>query len=598
MKGKPKYSGVKLTEVRIKNFRSLKDVFIDLDWLTVLIGENNSGKTSFLDALFASIGSGRHSVSVDDVFLALEEKKVPKDREAIIDITIRPTDDDGKIIATFREGSFWLELWGEGISQDDLENDFVGIRTQIKWDSTKGEYTIIRNFLRDLKSGPEWSNSETKNSISFSQIEPIGLYLLDAKRDIKDELQNRNSFWSKMISDLDLDDTSIDKFETILTQLNEDIISGSPVLTHVQDHLDELYKTIGGNKGSVAITPVPRHLRDLSNGMDISYATKDAQRFPLSRHGMGTRSLAAVLTFRAYTTWRQTHSDREKVHTMLALEEPESHLHPQAQRALFIQIDAIPGQRIISTHSPIIASQGKITQLRYFCKEGACTKISRIDESISRDDALRIERMVLSTRGDLLYARTIVLFEGEQTEDQALPVFAEKFFHLHPNALGITMVPVGGLNYLPFLVLAKDLRIPWYIFSDGEENAANAVNSCLKKLSIPLDTPRFIKIPDGKNFEKYVANDVYKSVLINMIIEANADNERHKEALRKEWQLKSNPLEAIASELKKDKTKYGKLIAEAITSMPQEELRFPAPIRKLFEEISKDFDSKKLEATI
>jgi len=598
MKGKPKYSGIKLTEVRIKNFRSLKDVFIDLDWLTVLIGENNSGKTSFLDALFASIGSGRHAVSVDDVFLALEEKKVPKDREAIIDITIRPTEDGGKIVATFPEGSFWLEFWGEGISQDDLENDFVGIRTQIKWDSTKGEYTIIRNFLRDLKSGPEWSNSETKNSISFSQIEPIGLYLLDAKRDIKDELQNRNSFWSKMVSDLDLDDPSIDKFEKILTHLNEDIISGSPVLSHVQDHLDELYKTIGGNKGSVAITPVPRHLRDLSNGMDISYATKDAQRFPLSRHGMGTRSLAAVLTFRAYTTWRQTHSDREKVHTMLALEEPESHLHPQAQRALFIQIDAIPGQRIISTHSPIIASQGKITQLRHFCKDGACTNISRIDESISRDDALRIERMVLSTRGDLLYARTIVLFEGEQTEDQALPVFAEKFWHLHPNALGITMVPVGGLNYLPFLVLAKDLRISWYIFSDGEENAANAVNSCLKKLSIPLDTPRFIKIPDGKNFEKYITNDVYKSVLIDMIIEANADNERHKEALRKEWQLKSNPLEAIASELKKDKTKYGKLIAEAITSMPQEELRFPAPIRKLFEEISKDFDSKKLEATI
>ncbi len=598
MEGKPKYSGIKLTEVRIKNFRSLRDVFIDLDWLTVLIGENNSGKTSFLDALFASIGSGRHAVSVDDIFLALEEKKVPKDREAIIDIIIRPTDDDGKIISTFPEGSFWLELWGEGISQDDLENDFVGIRSQIKWDSTKGEYAIIRNFLRDLESGPEWSNSETKNSISFSQIEPIGLYLLDAKRDIKDELQNRNSFWSKMVSDLDLDDTSIDKFEKILTDLNEDIISGSPVLSHVQDHLDELYKTIGGNKGSVAITPVPRHLRDLSNGMDISYATKDAQRFPLSRHGMGTRSLAAVLTFRAYTTWRQTHSDREKVHTMLALEEPESHLHPQAQRALFIQIDAIPGQRIISTHSPIIASQGKITQLRHFYKEGAYTKISRIDQSISRDDALRIERMVLSTRGDLLYARTIILFEGEQTEDQALPVFAEKFWHLHPNALGITMVPVGGLNYLPFLVLATDLRIPWYIFSDGEDNAANAVNSCLKKLSIPLDTPRFIKIPEGKNFEKYIANDVYKSVLIDMIIEANADNERHKEALQKEWQLKSNPLEDIASELKKDKTKYGKLIAEAITSMPQEELRFPAPIRKLFEEISNEFDSKKREAII
>lgn len=598
MNEKPKYSGIKLTEVRIRNFRSLKDVCIDLDWLTILIGENNSGKTSFLDALFASIGAGRHAISVEDVFLALEEKKVPKDREAIIDIIIRPTDNDGVIVSAFPEGSFWLELWGEGISQDDLENDFVGIRTKIIWDPIRGEYTITRNFLRDLKSISEWSIAETKTTISFSQIEPIGLYLLDAKRDIKDELHNRNSFWSKMVSDLDLDDKSIDKFENILTDLNDEIISGSPILSHVQGHLDELYKTIGGNKGSVAITPVPRHLRDLSNGMDVSYATKDAQRFPLSRHGMGTRSLAAVLTFRAYTTWRQTHSEREKVHTMLALEEPESHLHPQAQRALFIQIDAIPGQRIISTHSPIIASQGKITQLRHFCKEGSCTKISRIDPSILKDDAMRIERMVLSTRGELLYARTIVLFEGEQTEDQALPVFAEKFWHLHPNALGITMIPVGGLNYLPFLVLARDLKIPWYIFSDGEDGAVNAVNSCLVKLSIPLDTPRLIKIPDGNNFEKYIANNAYKNALINMIIEANAVNERHKEALRREWHSKPNPLEAIALELKRDKTKYGKLIAEAITSMPQEELRFPEPIRKLLEKISNELDSKKIEAVI
>ena len=92
-------------------------------------------------------------------------------------------------------------------------------------------------------------------------------------------MKNRNSFWFKLVYDLDLDDGTIEKFEKVLTHLNEDIISGSPVLSHVQSHLDELYKTIGGNRGSVAITPVPRHLRDLSNGMDVGYSTKDAQMF-------------------------------------------------------------------------------------------------------------------------------------------------------------------------------------------------------------------------------------------------------------------------------------------------------------------------------
>ncbi|MEL6036157.1 MAG: AAA family ATPase [Methanothrix soehngenii] len=588
-------SGIKISEVRIHNFRSLQNICVDLEWLTILIGENNSGKTSFLDALYAAIGAGRRTVSVEDIFLSPGDRRVPRDRAAVIDIIIRPTDIDGKIIETFPAGSYWLALWGEGVSQDEFENEFAGIRTLIKWDPTKGEYMTSRNFLKDYKSAhDDWINAEIKMAISFAQIEPIGLYLLDAKRDMKDELQNRNSFWYKLISDLDLDDETIERFETVMTNLNEDIISDSPVLSHVQYHLDELYKTIGGNRGSVAITPVPRHLRDLSNGMDVGYATKDAQMFPLSRHGMGTRSLAAVLTFRAYTTWRQAHSNRDRVHTMLALEEPESHLHPQAQRALFVQIEAIPGQRIISTHSPIIASQGGILQLRHFCKDGACTKVTRISSSIAEDDALKIERMVLNTRGDLLFARIIVLFEGEQTEDQALPVFAEKFWHIHPNALGITMIPVGGLDYLPFLTLASDLQIPWYIFSDGEQNAVNTVNKCLKKLSIPLNTNRLIKIPDGKNFETYIANGVYKDTLIGMIIEAKAKNKRHEEALKKEWKLKT--IEDVILELKNEKTKYGKLIAEAITNMQNAELRFPPPIKKLFEEISNELGPIDYEA--
>jgi putative ATP-dependent endonuclease of the OLD family len=152
MKAKKERSGIMIAEVRILNFRSLQNISVNLDWLTMLIGENNSGKTSFLDALFLSIGAGRRTVSVEDIFLAPTEKKVPKDRAAIIDVIIRPTDGED-IVETFPEGSYWIELWGEGISQDEVENDFVGIRTQIKWDSTKGEYELSRNFGRESLIG-------------------------------------------------------------------------------------------------------------------------------------------------------------------------------------------------------------------------------------------------------------------------------------------------------------------------------------------------------------------------------------------------------------------------------------------------------------
>ena len=42
---------MRLTTVEIRNFRCIRDLTVDLDETTVLIGENNSGKTAFLDAI-------------------------------------------------------------------------------------------------------------------------------------------------------------------------------------------------------------------------------------------------------------------------------------------------------------------------------------------------------------------------------------------------------------------------------------------------------------------------------------------------------------------------------------------------------------------
>jgi putative ATP-dependent endonuclease of the OLD family len=55
----------------------------------VLIGANNAGKTSFLDALFAAIGVARKSVTTDDVRLGAGESVPPITREVIIDVMVR-----------------------------------------------------------------------------------------------------------------------------------------------------------------------------------------------------------------------------------------------------------------------------------------------------------------------------------------------------------------------------------------------------------------------------------------------------------------------------------------------------------------------------
>lgn len=601
-------SGIQIIEVRIRNFRSLKEVNVSLDWLTVLIGENNSGKTSFLDALFAAIGAEKRVISTEDVFLGPSESKVPENREITIDLLIRPTDDDGNIIETFPEGSYWVALWGNGVSQDDNDNDFAAIRTRMKWDSTRGEYITKRKFLVDWQDDPNnWhlaKINETAGLVTAAKIEPLALYLLDAKRDIKEELQSRSSFWHKLVSDPGLTDAQIEALEKALTKLNDEIISGSDVLVHVQEHLNDLYKTIGGDKDSVSITPIPRYLRDLSKGMDVNFATKGAQTFPLARHGMGTRSLAAVLTFRAYTTWRQKNAKGDKVHPMLALEEPEAHLHPQAQRALFKQLEEIPGQRIISTHSPYIAGQAKVAQFRHFRKDGANTVVTRMDTTLLTDEDIRkINRRILNTRGDILYARAIVLFEGE-TEEQALPIFAEQYWERQPPALGITLVGVGGSgNYLPFLRLSSGFEIPWYIFSDGEPGPLKHVKNALEQIGVEdyPKHPNVFVLPNGHNFESYLISEKYEDAILTMLDSYHStknylDNnyipkmhgQKKTETTKRDYKSPGGHQRALVDILTEKKTQYAGPLALSITSLDDEARRFPDKLRQLFEKISAD----------
>ena len=83
-------SGIKVTDVRVSNFRALKNVEVYLGDLTILLGANNAGKTSFLDALYAAIGAGRKILGQDDVRLEGSEALPPKERAVTVDVRIKP----------------------------------------------------------------------------------------------------------------------------------------------------------------------------------------------------------------------------------------------------------------------------------------------------------------------------------------------------------------------------------------------------------------------------------------------------------------------------------------------------------------------------
>lgn len=595
-------SGLIFVAARVSNFRGLKFVDTTLDRVTVILGANNAGKSSFLEALCVAIGAQRRVVGKDDIHLAAGEVDVPRDRKAIIDLLISPADDAGNVIATFPEGSYWTELFGKGISQNENYADFVGIRATLAWSVAQGEYRVERKFLKEWLVPQDFDKAEEKERVSANQLEPLSLHYIDAKRDMDEDLRARASFWRRLTDDLGLDDSAVAAAEALLSDLNRQLVDGSAVLKHVGEHLGGIKGVLAGDKATVDISPVARRLRDLAKGLDVSITGAGDLSFPLARHGMGTRSLASLLVFQAFASWRsqQAMQDHNSVHTFLALEEPEAHLHPHAQRALYSQVQAMPAQVVVSTHSSYFASQAGLGQLRLFRKDGVVSTVCSLDTSIlSRDDVQKLENRIMVTRGDLLFSSALLLFEGE-TEEAALPIFAKRYWGNSIHQLGLSFVPVGGNDYFPFIWLAKNLEIPWFILSDAELQPLHMLDRCLSKAGFPegAQLSNVVTMDAGNDFEAQLLAEGYTPEIeaafdayhqtqdyISQHIQIQQGQKKKGGGL-KDFNVPDGRKLAILDALYLQKTSMAVPCATGIAAIADANRCTPPRVRKIFDEIS------------
>jgi len=334
-----------------------------------------------------------------------------------------------------------------------------------------------------------WYQAEKGKEKVFS-YEEVPFYYMDAQRDILEDMKIRNSYLGKMVSKIEYSKKDVISIERQIKELNEQAVSKSPILSNIKTTLKELDSAMDTANEGVEITPFTKKIRDLSKGLSIHYGDNKGS-FPMEYHGMGTRSWSSLLTLKSFINLLGKNAKKEQTpfFPILAIEEPEAHLHPNAQKKLYSQIEGIKGQKIISTHSPFVAASAELSQIRNFYKDDmsvACGIINTAE--LSDEDVRKIKRQVINTRGEIFFAKAIVFFEGE-TEEQALPIFAEHYFKKPPVAMGIDFVGVGGSgNYLPFLRIAKSLRIPWFVlvcFQRWREERKKKCQCSLKKIIWP-----------------------------------------------------------------------------------------------------------------
>lgn len=504
--------------VRISGFRGLKNIEVELEKTTVLTGMNNSGKTSFLKALQLALGN-RLFLSQDDFYIQGNEIS---EKIITIDLLIIPVDESSQKIANFSDD--WETLLTINRIRTDESGSFVALRTIITYEPIKNSYKTQQYILPIWENDKtSWFQSENGKETSF-RFEEIPFFYMDAQRDILEDIKLKNSYLGKMLDSITYSKEAVKDIEAQIKLLNETAVNNSDILSTIKTTLKELDTAMDSHSEGIDITPFTKKLRDLNKGLSIYYSDqKDS--FPMEYHGMGTRSWSSLLTLKSFISLSENNGSL--FFPISAIEEPEAHLHPNAQKKLYGQINSISGQKIISTHSPYIAASADLKQIRSFYKDNYVVHCGKINDQLKTEDIRKINRQVINTRGEIFFSKLLVFFEGE-TEEQVLPILAENNFNKTSVEMGIDFVGVGGHgNYLSFIRFAESLNIPWIIFSDNDQSGK--VEKSVKKQFISSKSTKnedncLIFLDKDHDFESYLIASGYIEEIKLAFTKLHSDN--------------------------------------------------------------------------
>lgn len=565
--------------VRIAGFRGLENIEVELEQTTVLTGMNNTGKTSFLKALQIALGN-RQFISQDDFFI----KDNCCAENITIDVLIVPVDADGQQKDDFSED--WEVLLTTDRVRTDGIKSFLPLRIHVTFDAINNSYKVQQTILKawpDFKHGEtDWFNADKGNKTRF-RFDELLFFYMDAQRDILEDTKLRGSYLGKMLSKIEYSAEDIQAIEQQIEQLNEKAVSSSDILSHIKATLKGLDSALENTSSGIELTPFTKKIRDLNKGLTIYYG--DSQdSFSMEYHGMGTRSWSSLLTLKSFIGLLASNAEKERsvFFPVLAIEEPEAHLHPNAQKQLYSQINDIAGQKIISTHSPYIAAVADLGQIRSFYKDQRvrCGKVAI--GTLTAEDQRKIKRQVINSRGEIFFSKLMVLFEGE-TEEQALPIFAKHYFGKSVVEIGVDFIGVGGYgNYLPFLRFAESLNIPWLILSDAETDAKTSVKKQFADCSSSkIEADVLVFLDEGHDIEKQLIVDGFRDEIKQALIDrGNYHNEQHKAS--KQAEITAYDDDKLYELITGAKTQFAPLIAEQIIKSEKE---LPPKIIELFSKI-------------
>ena len=312
-------------------------------------------------------------------------------------------------------------------------------------------------------------------------LELLAAHLVEASRDISADVLSRTSDWGRVLADLGVSAADREDLEASLTDLSTTLQSASPTLGKLSEELLRMKDTQSGIE-EVQVRPLPGRLEELARSVDILVGSgSGTAALPMRLQGLGSRSLAALRVFNALLELRIGVDRGVRPQVVTLLEEPEAHLHPQAQAAIHHFIRELPGQVVVATHSNVLIGEIDLQAVRILRTSEEGTQVHALERKTA--DKLAVFRRYISRPlGELFFARLVVLVDGT-AERITLPVLLSPLLGRDTVGLGVTVLDMQGPSkeWVQKVIdaLAELGGIPWIAFVDNDSRGMNAIAGCI-----------------------------------------------------------------------------------------------------------------------